>query len=210
MKLEAKLWGKTRRLHLEKEGEAYRGRVGGKRIKAEVVERAPGLLLVRIGTRTYDVTYTTYGSCYRMDLGGPEVAVEILDPRRQGNSKTIASQAQGRHEIRGINERLARPIADALADRHDAFGDVRPELVVDEVIGPGDQRDGEQRRQESGQAADEKPTELIHDATPTPGNDPPPRSRAWGDVRQSAPMDAGSTPAPARSSLGTPPSSVNG
>ena len=100
MKLEAKLWGKTRRLHLEKEGEAYRGRVGGKRIKAEVVERAPGLLLVRIGTRTYDVTYTTNGSCYRMDLGGPEVAVEILDPRRQGNSKTIASQAQGRHEIR--------------------------------------------------------------------------------------------------------------
>lgn len=100
MKLEAKLGQKTRSLHLEKEGEAYQARVGSKRMKAEVVEGAPGSLLVRIGARTYDVTYTANGSHYRMDLGGPEVAIEILDPRRPAGSKNTLSRAQGRHEIR--------------------------------------------------------------------------------------------------------------
>jgi acetyl/propionyl-CoA carboxylase alpha subunit len=100
MSLEVRIAGKLRQVDLRKEGDRYHGRIGKQRVEAEVLDRGPGSLLIRMGDRTYDVTFDSDGERLLLDLGSRQVALEILDPlRRDGPGDKIHAQG-GRREIR--------------------------------------------------------------------------------------------------------------
>ena len=101
MRIDALVGGRARRIDLRREGAGYRARIGDRPVEAEVLERGPGSLLVRWGERTFDVTYSLEGDRWVLDLGSRQVAVEILDPLRSGDSApTGAGGSAGRQEIR--------------------------------------------------------------------------------------------------------------
>ncbi len=100
MKIEARIGREERLLHLTREGSRYRGRIGGREVDAEVVEGGKGLLSVRIGERTYTVSCWQDGRDLHLDLGGPVLAVEILDPLRSPDSEGGGRDGAGRREIR--------------------------------------------------------------------------------------------------------------
>ena len=100
MKIEAKIREAQHLLSLSREGDRYRGRIGGREVEADVIEKGSHLLLVRLGGRRYDVAYWQDGSEFHLDLGSSPVAVEILDPLRSASAGESDSDSAGRREIR--------------------------------------------------------------------------------------------------------------
>jgi len=98
--MEIRIRGKSRTVDLRKEGDRYVGLIGKRAIDAEVLERGPNSLLVRLGGRNYEVTYEADGNNIRLDLGSRQVAMEILDPLRPSDSEKDPADAAGRQEIR--------------------------------------------------------------------------------------------------------------
>jgi len=100
VKIEARIRGAQRLLSLSREGDRYRGRIGDLEVEADVIEKGNNLLLVRLGGRSFDVTYWQDGREFHLDLGGAPVAVEILDPLRSASAGGSDSDGAGRREIR--------------------------------------------------------------------------------------------------------------
>ena len=100
MSLEVRVGGSKRRVDLRREGDRYLGRVGERPIEAEVLERGPASLLIRLGDRTFDVTWDTRGSRHFLDFGTQQVAIEILDPLRGGADSSADGEATGKAEVR--------------------------------------------------------------------------------------------------------------
>ncbi len=100
MSLEVRVGGSKRRVELRREGDRYLGRVGERPVEAEVLERGPASLLIRLGDRTFDVTCDTRGSRHFLDFGTHQVAIEILDPLRAGPDESADGEAPGRAEVR--------------------------------------------------------------------------------------------------------------
>jgi acetyl/propionyl-CoA carboxylase alpha subunit len=98
--LEVRVGGRRRRVELRKEGDSYRGRIGERKVEAEVLERGPFALLVRIGGRTYDVTVAGGGATMCLDLGNRQVSVEILDPFRSEVGQGLVGEESGRRDVR--------------------------------------------------------------------------------------------------------------
>jgi acetyl/propionyl-CoA carboxylase alpha subunit len=100
LSLEVRIGGRNRRVDLRREGDRYRGRVGKRTVEAEVTEHGPHSLLIRLGERTFDVTFDAGGRTLLLDLGYRQVAVEILDPLRGPAAGTGSGMAKGRQEVR--------------------------------------------------------------------------------------------------------------
>ncbi|HEU5179254.1 MAG TPA: biotin/lipoyl-containing protein [Candidatus Polarisedimenticolia bacterium] len=99
MSLEVRVGGSKRRVELRREGNRYLGRVGERQVEAEVVERGPASLLIRLGDRTFDITCDTRGSRHFLDFGTQQVAIEILDPLRGGEA-SLDGEASGKADVR--------------------------------------------------------------------------------------------------------------
>ena len=100
MSLEVRIGGRNRRVDLRRDGDRYRGRVGKRSVEAEVTERGPYSLLVRMGKRTFDVTFDHDGKTLLLDLGSRQVAVEILDPLGGAAEEAGSAAGRGRREVR--------------------------------------------------------------------------------------------------------------
>ena len=100
MSLEIRIAGSRRRVELRREGDRYLGRAGERTVEAEVLERGPSSLLIRLGDRTFDVTCDSRGSRHFLDFGSHQVAVEILDPLRDGSDSGPGGEAPGKTEVR--------------------------------------------------------------------------------------------------------------
>jgi acetyl/propionyl-CoA carboxylase alpha subunit len=100
MSLEVRIEGRRRQIDLRREGDCYRGCIGTRRVEAEVLDRGPGSLLIRMGDRAYDVTFDSDGGRLFLDLGNRQVALEILDPLRPDASADKIHAEGGRREIR--------------------------------------------------------------------------------------------------------------
>ena len=100
MSLEVRVGGSKRRVELRREGDRYLGRVGERPVEAEVLERGDASLLIRIGDRTFDVTWDMRGSRHFLDFGTQQVAIEILDPLRAGSDPSAVGEASGKAEVR--------------------------------------------------------------------------------------------------------------
>lgn len=99
MSLDVRIGGRNRRVDLRRDGDRYRGRVGKRTVDAEVTERGPHSLLIRLGKRTFDVTFDDAGKTLMLDLGTRQVAVEIMDPLRAAELAGIGA-GRGRREVR--------------------------------------------------------------------------------------------------------------
>lgn len=100
MSLEVRIGGRHRRVDLRRDGDRYRGRVGKRSVEAEVTERGPYSLLIRLGKRTFDVTFDDAGKTLLLDLGTRQVAVEIMDPLREAAELAGIGAGRGRREVR--------------------------------------------------------------------------------------------------------------
>ena len=100
MSLEVRIGGRNRRVDLRRDGDRYRGRVGKRSVEAEVTERGPHSLLIRLGKRTFDVTFDDDGKTVLLDLGSRQVAVEIMDPLRGAAEAAGIGVGRGRREVR--------------------------------------------------------------------------------------------------------------
>jgi acetyl/propionyl-CoA carboxylase alpha subunit len=100
MSLEVRIAGQRRQIDLRREGGRYRGSIGKQSVEAEVVDRGPGSLLIRLGDRSYDVTFDSDGAQLHLDLGSRQVDLEILDPLRTDETEDRIHRAGGRREIR--------------------------------------------------------------------------------------------------------------
>ncbi|MCI0567443.1 MAG: biotin/lipoyl-binding protein [Acidobacteria bacterium] len=100
MSLEVRIGGRNRRVDLRRDGDRYRGRVGKRSVEAEVTERGPYSLLIRLGKRTFDVTFDEAGTTLLLDLGSRQVAVEIMDPLKGAAEGTGIGMGRGRREVR--------------------------------------------------------------------------------------------------------------
>lgn len=100
MGLEIRIAGKKRRVELRREGDRYLGRAGERTVEAEVLELGPSSLLIRLGDRIFDVTYDSRESRHFLDFGTQQVALEILDPLRDGPDSETGGEATGRAEVR--------------------------------------------------------------------------------------------------------------
>jgi biotin carboxyl carrier protein len=100
MSLEVRLGRHRRRIDLRKEGDTYRGRVGERKVAAEVVERGPFEVLVRLGSRTFDLTFSEGGTTVFLDTGNRQVSVEILDPLRREDREAVVGEEGGRRDVR--------------------------------------------------------------------------------------------------------------
>lgn len=69
-------------------------------MQAEVTERGPHSLLIRLGKRTFDVTFDADGKTLLLDLGSRQVAVEILDPLAGHAEAPVIGIGGGRREVR--------------------------------------------------------------------------------------------------------------
>ena len=88
-------------MDIRREGSAYRGKICRRRVEAEIREEKAGFLMVRWGSRSFEVTYSRDGERWILDLGRAQVSVEILDPL--GPAETPVSRRTdrlGRQEIR--------------------------------------------------------------------------------------------------------------
>jgi acetyl/propionyl-CoA carboxylase alpha subunit len=92
MRIEARIGGEERTFDFEREGERLRGRIGNRELEAEVIEAAPLLLNLRMGSRVFHLSYSLEGRRLLLDAGGGEIEVEILDPLR---STAVAPEARG-------------------------------------------------------------------------------------------------------------------
>lgn len=99
MGLEMRIAGSKRRVELRREGDRYLGQAGERVVEAEVLERGPSSLLIRLGDRTFDVTCDLRGTRHFLDFGTHQVAVEILDPLRDGSDAETGGEAAGRAEV---------------------------------------------------------------------------------------------------------------
>ena len=99
MRIEARIGGEQRALDFKREGERFRGRIGGQEVEAEVIETSPFLLNVRLGARTYRVAYSLEGRRLLLDLGSREIEVEILDPLHQATGDRETRGTPGRREV---------------------------------------------------------------------------------------------------------------
>lgn len=100
MSLEVRIGGRSRRVDLRREGDRYKGQVGEQSVEAEVTERGPYSLLIRMGKRSFDVTFDADGTTFLLDFGSRQVAVEILDPLRTPAEGPGFGLGIGRREIR--------------------------------------------------------------------------------------------------------------
>jgi len=101
VKVETRVRGNCCTLELLREGDRYRGRIGERDLDAEVTDKGPSSLIVRLGSRTFDVTYSLLeGGTFLLDLGCKEVSVEILDPLRPPGGRGANAQSGGRQEVR--------------------------------------------------------------------------------------------------------------
>lgn len=100
MNIEVRIRDARRLLSLSREGDRYRGRIGDREVEADVIEKGNNLLLVRLGGRSFDVTYWQDGREFHLDLGGAPVAVEILDPLRSASAGASDGDGAGRREVR--------------------------------------------------------------------------------------------------------------
>jgi len=98
--LEIRIGGRQHRVDLRREGDRYSGRVGERSVEAEVLDRGPSSLLVRLGDKTFDVTFDLDGTRLLLDLGSRQVAVEILDPLRPSADGMGEEEGTGRREVR--------------------------------------------------------------------------------------------------------------
>ena len=87
-------------MDLRREGDRYKGQVGERAVEAEVTERGPYSLLIRMGKRSFDVTFDADGTTFLLDFGSRQVAVEILDPLGTAAEGPGFGQGMGRREIR--------------------------------------------------------------------------------------------------------------
>ena len=69
-------------------------------MEAEVLERGPASLVIRLGDRTFDVTWDKRGSRHFLDFGTRQVAIEILDPLRAGSDPSAEGETSGKAEVR--------------------------------------------------------------------------------------------------------------
>ena len=100
MSLEVRIGGRSRRVDLRREGDHYKGRVGERSVEAEVTERGPYSLLIRMGKRSFDVTFDADGTTFLLDFGSRQIAVEILDPLAAPAEVPGLGPGRGRREIR--------------------------------------------------------------------------------------------------------------
>jgi acetyl/propionyl-CoA carboxylase alpha subunit len=100
MKLEASLGGRRRSLELRPVGSGYEGRLDGRPIEAEILESHGHLLTVRVGGRVFEITWWREGGACHMDLGGPPVTVEILEPHEREAARQGAPEERAKREIR--------------------------------------------------------------------------------------------------------------
>lgn len=100
MSFEVRLGRHRRHVDLRKEGDTYRGRVGERQVEAEVVERGPFEVLVRLGSRTFDLTFSEGGTTVSLDTGNRQVSLEILDPLRREDEEGVAGEEGGRRDVR--------------------------------------------------------------------------------------------------------------
>lgn len=100
MSMEILIRGRSRRVDLRKEGDRYVGVVEKRPVEAEVHDRGPNCLVVRLGERTYEVTFESNGTNMLFDLGSRQVALEILDPLAPSDSGSRSGGLEGRREIR--------------------------------------------------------------------------------------------------------------
>jgi biotin carboxyl carrier protein len=98
--LEIRVGGVRRRVDLRRERDRYRGRIGRRSVEAEVVERGPFSLLIRLDGRSYEVTFDSEGTKFVLDLGHRHVAVEILDPLRSEEVSSRSGAKGGKRDIR--------------------------------------------------------------------------------------------------------------
>jgi len=100
MSLEVRIGGRKHHVDLRREGDRYRGRAGGRSVDAEVRESGPFSLLIRLGEKTFDVTFESDGTRLLLDLGSRHVAVEILDPLASSGIGADPGEEGGRREVR--------------------------------------------------------------------------------------------------------------
>jgi biotin carboxyl carrier protein len=100
MKLEARIGGTDRTLELRPVGSCYQGRLDGRSLKAEVLQSHGHLLAVRVGSRIFEITWWHEAGAYHMDLGGPRVTVEILEPHERAAARKGEPEEKARREIR--------------------------------------------------------------------------------------------------------------
>ena len=100
MNLEIRIGGRRRQIDLRREGDRYLGSIGTRSVEAQVLDRGPGSLLIRLGDRSFDVTFDSDGATLFLDLGSRQVALEILDPLRPEKDLERISGGDGKREIR--------------------------------------------------------------------------------------------------------------
>jgi len=99
VRIEARIGGEHRALDFERQGDRFRGRIGGYEFEAEVIETSPFLLDIRLGSRVFCVAYSLEGRRLLLDLGSREIEVEILDPLRPATGGSEARGMPGRREV---------------------------------------------------------------------------------------------------------------
>jgi acetyl/propionyl-CoA carboxylase alpha subunit len=100
VRLEARLRNRSRLIQLSREEGRYLGRIDDQEVDAEVFERGEGALMVRLAGRSFDISYWREGGEIHLDLGGPPLAVEILDPLLGSSDGVGKGAVAGRREVR--------------------------------------------------------------------------------------------------------------
>jgi len=100
MKLEIRIATRSRIVELERDGQAWRARIDGQPVDADVVEIAPHTISVLLRGESHEVRFAEQpDGTLKLQTGFQEFSAEVIDPRAWSGRRHGALEAQGRQQI---------------------------------------------------------------------------------------------------------------
>ncbi len=98
MKLSVKIAGRTREVEAAREGGRLRWRLDGREVEVDAAEVETGAYSILVGGQAFEARVQAAPDGLRVEAGGENFAVEIVDPRawqgRHGHTMEIAGRLQ--------------------------------------------------------------------------------------------------------------------
>jgi biotin carboxyl carrier protein len=98
MKREVHIDGKKRLVEIDRRDGAWRFRVDGKTVEAEVAEIASGVYSILLGGRSFEARVAPHGGRLTVEVGSSRMIAEVIDPRRRRRERSEAER-EGAQEI---------------------------------------------------------------------------------------------------------------
>ena len=100
MKYEVRIFGKTRIVEFERDGDGWQARLEGESGAADIVETAPNTFSVLLSGQSHEVYVTpSPGGQVQLQTGGHEFMAEVVDPRAWRGRRHGGAEAEGRQQI---------------------------------------------------------------------------------------------------------------